>query len=337
MPLHAFRRGPSRWARCVVGALVAVTAGALLTAAAPAVAASAPPTIDLGSGFVRIPSGSTAWVAAHPDDPRTPRIRSRITTQPVALWLTGPESYLNLGAAVRRARAVDGTLVLTLYDIPGRWDGINAPSPVTPAQYRAFVDRVVSILGDTRAAVVVEPDALWLADRQTPPGTVAYQQRIASLRYAIAAFSQRAVGSRLYLDAGTSSGSVQPVRMAQLLSAAGVAAIAGFAVNVSSFAPNGEIEAWAQAVRQALRTRNGIADPRYVVDTSRNGNSNWDGRWCNPAGRRIGVPPALYLDPTGLDATLWVKEPGTSDGDCGNGLGSHGGEFLPQVAYAQAA
>ncbi|MGF2076131.1 hypothetical protein, partial [Enterococcus casseliflavus] len=71
-------------------------------------------------------------------------------------------------------------------------------------------------------------------------------------------------GSRVYLDAGTSSGSVTPTRMASLLATAGIARIAGFAVNVSSFAPNGEIEPYAQAIRAALRTRFGIADPRYV-------------------------------------------------------------------------
>ncbi|MHA3702420.1 glycoside hydrolase family 6 protein [Jatrophihabitans sp. YIM 134969] len=333
----AVRRRIPAWA---VAALVAGSLLVSLQVSAPSPAGATPaataPAIDLGSGFVTLPSEATRWVAAHPDDSRTPRIRSRITSRPAALWLTGPESYPNLTDAVRRARAADGTLVLTLYDIPGRNDGIAPPSTVTPAQYRTFVDRVVAILGTTRAAVVVEPDALWFVDRQTPPGTKAYTQRMASLRYVVDTFTARAPGSRLYLDAGTSSGSVTPARMAALLDAAGVAKVGGFAVNVSSFAPNGEIEPYAAAVRSALRTRFGLTDPRFVVDTSRNGNATWDGTWCNPAGRRLGVPPALYVDATGLDATLWVKQPGTSDGDCGNGPGSYGGQFLPAVAYQQA-
>lgn len=336
MSLRTVRRVATPFAAVLIATVLAappVTARAAATAVAP----TAPATgIDIGSGFVRLPSEATRWVAAHPTDPRTARIEARITTQPVALWLTGPESYPNLTDAVRRARAANGTLVLALYDIPGRYDGISPPSSVTVTQYEAFVDRVVAILGDTRAAVVIEPDALWFVDRQTPVGTTAYQQRMTSLRYAVDRFATRARGSRVYLDGGTSSGSVTPARMAALLAAAGVARTAGFAVDVSSFAPNGEIEPYAQAVRTALTTRFGIADPRFVVDTSRNGNPTWPGTWCNPSGRLLGVPPAVYADPSGLDATLWVKEPGTSDGDCGNGPGSVGGQFLPDVAYQQA-
>ena len=108
---------------------------------------------------------------------------------------------------------------------------------------------------------------------------------MADLRHVVDTFAS---GSRLRLDAG----SVTPKRMAGLLSAAGVADTAGFAANVSSFAPNGEVEPYARAVRATLQSKYGIADPRYVVDTSRNGNQVWDTTWCNPKDRRIGVPPA---------------------------------------------
>lgn len=139
------------------------------------------------------------------------------------------------------------------------------------------------------------------------------------------------------LRSGTVAGRGEPhKRMAGLLSATGVAKTGGFAVNVSSFAPNGEVEPYAQAVRSVLQSKYGIADPRYVVDTSRNGNQVWDNTWCNPKDRRIGVPPAVYADASGLDATLWVKEPGTSDGDCGSQPGTYGGQFVPAAAYKQA-
>jgi endoglucanase len=68
----------------------------------------------------------------------------------------------------------------------------------------------------------------------------------------------------------------------------------------------------------------------YVVDTSRNGLGPWTTTtpypdrqdWCNPPGRGLGARPAA--DPVAgnalLDAYLWVKVPGESDGSCNRGV-----------------
>ena len=58
-----------------------------------------------------------------------------------------------------------------------------------------------------------------------------------------------------------------------------------------------------------------------------------DYKWCNPDGRRVGEAPGLVGAGNGVDFRVWIKAPGTSDGDCGNGRGSYGGQFLPDVAY----
>ncbi|MHA3704826.1 glycoside hydrolase family 6 protein [Jatrophihabitans sp. YIM 134969] len=293
--------------------------------------------IQLGAGgFTVLPTEASTWVARNPGDARMPVIRDRIATKASALWLTGDESYGNLSYAVSQAQRNDGTLTLTLYNIPGRNDGLTGPTDVTPAQYRSFIDRVVTTLGSTRAVVVVEPDALWFVDRQTPPGTQAYTDRMALLNYVVDSFRAHAPRSYVYLEAGTSSQSVTPQRMAQLLRAAGVAKAAGFAVDVSSFGPEGPITAWAGGIRSALASL-GVSDAHYVVDTSRNGNPSWDYTWCNPSARKIGFTPGLANGADGRDANLWIKQPGTSDGNCGNGPGSYGGQFLPQVAYDQAS
>ena len=292
--------------------------------------------IQLGTGgFTVLPTEASNWVANNQGDARMPVIRDRIATQPSALWLTGAESYANLSRAVSQAAGNDGTLTLTLYNIPGRNDGLSDPTSTTPDAYRAFIDWVVTTIGTTRAVVVVEPDALWFVDRQTPPGTQAYTDRMAVLNHVVDAFRTKAPRSAVYLEAGTSSQSVTPVRMAQLLQAAGVSRAAGFAVNVSSFGPDAPITAWAQGIRSGLAGL-GQPDVHYVVDTSRNGNPSWDYTWCNPDGRRIGFLPGVTSGANGLDANLWIKQPGTSDGSCGNGRGSYGGQFLPQVAYDQA-
>jgi endoglucanase len=64
----------------------------------------------------------------------------------------------------------------------------------------------------------------------------------------------------------------------------------------------------------------------FVVDTSRNGLGPWlppadhpDGDpqdWCNPPDRALGLRPTADTGDPLLDAYLWVKTPGESDGQC---------------------
>lgn len=64
----------------------------------------------------------------------------------------------------------------------------------------------------------------------------------------------------------------------------------------------------------------------FVVDTSRNGQGPWtppadhpagDAQdWCNPPDRGLGLRPTTSTGVPMLDAYLWVKIPGESDGQC---------------------
>jgi endoglucanase len=71
-----------------------------------------------------------------------------------------------------------------------------------------------------------------------------------------------------------------------------------------------------------------------VIDTSRNGAgpppADTPDAWCNPAGRRIGDLPTTSVDLPRVDALLWVKQPGDSDGECHGGPAA--GEWWPQAA-----
>ncbi|MBN2529874.1 MAG: glycoside hydrolase family 6 protein [Deltaproteobacteria bacterium] len=66
---------------------------------------------------------------------------------------------------------------------------------------------------------------------------------------------------------------------------------------------------------------------RFVIDTSRNGVGPWvpelpDGvegdpqDWCNPPDRGIGLRPTTRTSNELIDAYLWIKIPGESDGEC---------------------
>lgn len=70
----------------------------------------------------------------------------------------------------------------------------------------------------------------------------------------------------------------------------------------------------------------------FVIDTSRNGQGPWlpatnypDAQdWCNPPDRGLGYRPTAHTGVTLVDAYLWVKLPGESDGQCTRGTDSTG-------------
>ena len=76
---------------------------------------------------------------------------------------------------------------------------------------------------------------------------------------------------------------------------------------------------------------------RFVIDTSRNGQGPWQPPaypdpqdWCNPPGRGLGETPTLSTGEPLVDAYLWVKIPGESDGECTRGLGPAGETVDPE-------
>ena len=72
-----------------------------------------------------------------------------------------------------------------------------------------------------------------------------------------------------------------------------------------------------------------IAADNFVIDTSRNGNGS-NGEWCNPRGRAIGSRPTTATGNNLVDAYLWIKVPGESDGYCNGGPSA--GTFWPEYA-----
>jgi endoglucanase len=71
-----------------------------------------------------------------------------------------------------------------------------------------------------------------------------------------------------------------------------------------------------------------VATTHFIVDTSRNGQGWWNPPtgvysdaqdWCNPPGRGLGATPTANTGVPLVDAYLWVKTPGESDGTCTRG------------------
>ncbi len=96
----------------------------------------------------------------------------------------------------------------------------------------------------------------------------------------------------------------------------------------------------------------------FVIDTSRNGLGMWDYRnkypdagtaqdWCNAPNRGNGIAPTTNTGNALVDAYLWVKVPGESDGQCTRGTAGPGdpewgitdpaaGQWFPQMALQLA-
>jgi endoglucanase len=75
----------------------------------------------------------------------------------------------------------------------------------------------------------------------------------------------------------------------------------------------------------------------FVIDTSRNGQGPWQPPaypdpqdWCNPPDRGLGLRPTADTGIPLLDAYLWVKIPGESDGECTRGVGPAGETVDPE-------
>ncbi|OJV57139.1 MAG: hypothetical protein BGO38_04380 [Cellulomonas sp. 73-145] len=81
--------------------------------------------------------------------------------------------------------------------------------------------------------------------------------------------------------------------------------------------------------RYAAALRSTQPTTHFVIDTSRNGQGPWTGGtqysdkqdWCNPPGRGLGMVPTTTTGTPLLDAYLWIKVPGESDGQCSRGTG----------------
>jgi endoglucanase len=234
-----------------------------------------------------------------------------IANTPTAYWMDQASSPAVDAKYIASAQAAGTMPILALYGIPHRDCGSYAAGGFGSADaYKGWIDGVAAAIGGGPAAVILEPDALAMADCLSGAQR---QERFDLMSYAVDTLT-RNPATALYVDAGHSRW-VKADEMANRLNQVGVAKARGFSLNTANFFTTGEEIGYGDAI-------SGMTGGKpYVIDTSRNGAGPADGEyyWCNPSGRALGAAPTTATGNGNVDAFLWVKRPGESDGSCGQG------------------
>ncbi|MFG3281932.1 glycoside hydrolase family 6 protein [Streptomyces sp. NPDC048111] len=254
----------------------------------------------------------------------------RISLRPQAAW-PHPEGVEQEVRGLTSSAAGAGRIpVLVAYNIPHRDCGGDSRGGAEDAgAYRTWVDAFARGIGGRPAVVIVEPDAVahLVSGCPAAPGS----ERLSLLAYAVRQLKQ-GPATKVYLDAGHSGWITDQSTLLEPLRDAGVGQADGFSLNVSSFQTN------ASSVEYGHRLSASLGGKHFVVDTSRNGNGPYTGpgddTWCNPPGRALGIPPTAETGDALVDAYLWIKRPGESDGTCRGGPGA--GRWWPEYALGLA-
>jgi endoglucanase len=246
-----------------------------------------------------------AWRPTRPADAAQ---MDKIARNSQAQWMNGGTGnvFTAVNNAVTTAAAVGGTPVLVAYNIPQRDCGGLSAGGTTITDYKVWIAAFASGLAGRKAVVILEPDALTQMDCLSAADQTT---RLDLIQYALAVL--KAQGNvAVYLDGGHSAWR-SPSDQANRLRRANVAGADGFALNVSNFQLTLGNIAFGKAVSDL------IGGKHFVIDTGRNGlGPTSDNQWCNPAGRALGSPNTTATDDSRVDAYLWIKPPGESDGSC---------------------
>ncbi|HUO56434.1 MAG TPA: glycoside hydrolase family 6 protein [Candidatus Paceibacterota bacterium] len=243
---------------------------------------------------------------------------------PTATWFGNWNTDVrdDVHSLVDGAQASNEIPVLVAYNIPERdCGGFSSGGSDNPSGYQSWIDGFAAGLGQAPALVILEPDALAQisclsqADQST---------REELLSYAVNSIKKDS-NAKVYIDAGHSDW-IDAKTMAQSLQQSGIAQADGFSLNVSNFMPTQNEISYGEAVSSM------VGGKHFVIDTSRNGGNVASGDWCNPLGAAIGSKPTEDTGNTSVDAYLWVKTPGESDGSCNGGPSA--GTWWPSYALS---
>lgn len=249
-----------------------------------------------------------AWGASNPEDATR---MNYLASQPIAAWFgdwNGSDIQGAVNDYVSRAQTAQQLPMLVAYNIPNRdCGGDSAGGATSPQAYTDWITSFANGIGRRNAIVILEPDALAGMDCLSAFGQ---SSRLMLLNQAVNIL-KTTTNAKVYIDAGNPSWQ-SAATMAARLKLAGIDQADGFSLNVSNFFTTSANITYGTAISKL------VGGKHFVIDTSRNGNGpTSDDQWCNPSGRAVGQAPTLETGNNLVDAFLWVKGPGGSDGTCG--------------------
>lgn len=317
--VQAVRRWISPFLAVAVVIGVGLAPARVDTAPAPAVRLAADGNPLIGRPLYVNPNSK--GTRALPSNPNP--LLAAVVNTPTAYWMDQLSTPSVDAKYIATAQAAGTMPILALYGIPNRDCGSFAAGGFGSADsYRAWIDGVAGAIGGGPAAIILEPDALAMADCLSPGQQ---QERFDLIRYAVDTLT-RNPATAVYVDAGHPRWVAADV-MAGRLNQVGVARARGFSLNTANFFTNEENFGYGAAL-------SGMTGGKpYVIDTSRNGAGPVEGDdlyWCNPSGRALGARPTADTGNGQVDAFLWVKRPGESDGSCRGAPSA--GTFVAQYA-----
>jgi endoglucanase len=262
------------------------------------------------------------WEISRPEDAAKMRY---LANKPTAKWLVGGtknQVFQKVKNHVSKANDLNKIPVLVAYQIPGRdCNSHSAGGATSQKAYRQWIQGFSEGIGNRKAIVIVEPDALAGMDCLDEE---AKNIRLNLLKFAVQTLKRNNSNSYVYLDSGNPHWK-DAKTMSVRLKNAGISFADGFSLNVSNFFTTEDNIKYGNEL-SAL-----VGNKHFVIDTSRNGAGPTDDfQWCNPRERATGRPPTLDTSHLLVDAFLWIKVPGESDGNC-NG-GPNAGVWWPEYA-----
>lgn len=286
---------------------------ALAAALCPAVVAAQSSGNPFGRSTLYVDPNSNAKRSADQlrrSRPADAAALDRIASQPTVRWLGDWNSNIrrDVQAAMQTMSATGALPVFVAYNIPNRDCGMySAGGQRSASGYRRWIREFAEGLSGRKAVVILEPDALAGADCLQPAQRA---ERYALIKDAVEVL--KAKKAVVYLDAGHARWQ-SPETMASRLAAAAIDQADGFSLNISNYIPNPASIAYGEQLSRR------VGGKHFIIDTSRNGIGSPGGEWCNPAGQALGHAPTTQTGHRLVDAFLWVKLPGESDGECGRG------------------
>ena len=261
------------------------------------------------------------WRASRPEDAA---LMERLAQQPVAKWVNEWVPLSEVSRTISLAGSSGATPVFVAYNIPNRDLGSYSAGGAADAEaYRKWIREFAAGLGGKKAIVVLEPDAVPQTYKMTAAGR---DERFALLRDAIQVL--KAANAIVYLDAGNARWMTADAAAAALKSA-GLDGADGFSLNVSNYISTSTSIAYGEQISKRTGGKH------FIIDTSRNGmGGTSDGQWCNTPGQSLGSEPTTSTNNPLVDALLWIKVPGESDGTCNGGprSGAWFGEYALGLA-----